>query len=595
MGMTPSSQIPQPPPQRDPDAQFDSLPGPLRTFLLSDGQFDDVKKLYDKYQFSDELLDKIVDLIGDIDFKYRPFSDLLPALINEIGLPADKAKQFAIELSGVRYLPIEALIEANVLKQIEEWGADPTKFATTKVAARKVTAEALTKEILADAELQLEPRIAQRLTFVLLSHTKGVRDTLETERMLGRDPKVGGVGLPKEVVQHLMRIIQVKMSNAFIVATMPKENPKPKSAISNQQSAISTPRGSNPKLQPAAPKERPTLKEAFPAAKKFSGGSQPPRDQSEEEEIAATRAAMPREPNKGDTALTNQRTQSIASILQASDVPKDDVSSRARLEKIADARLRDIRDSNETRATLSRPKESGGLGLPEAAASTLTNLIEAEFQALMGLGKAEKTRTQATNRVIKAKAITAKKIEQRAREETDRDARIHTLAATSKVLQEKEILLPENLETAIEKSEIKNQKSEINLRPVLSSASVGTNQKPRIEDVKPVRRVAGPIEELRTLSLTAFRRLSKDPKEATLKIRDRIDLQKEESFEQYQNAIRAWRASEPNQTYLALTREALASGKPVTDIMQAQAQASTPTLSPEEFHAILQLNSQLRM
>ena len=57
-------------------------------------------------------------------------------------------------------------------------------------------------------------------------------------------------------------------------------------------------------------------------------------------------------------------------------------------------------------------------------------------------------------------------------------------------------------------------------------------------------KLTGPVEELRAITLVDFRRLSRDPSEAAMKIKDKIDLLTGESFEKRSAGIAAWTASE---------------------------------------------------
>jgi hypothetical protein len=112
-------------------------------------------------------------------------------------------------------------------------------------------------------------------------------------------------------------------------------------------------------------------------------------------------------------------------------------------------------------------------------------------------------------------------------------------------------------------------------------------------DVAPAPRLTGPVEEIRSLTLVDFRRLSKDPSEATLKIKDKIDLLQEQSFDTKTQGIRAWTESGVNKQYLDLLRASL-EGRPVVDIIAEREAAGTPTLTKPEFDAIMTLNRILR-
>lgn len=101
----------------------------------------------------------------------------------------------------------------------------------------------------------------------------------------------------------------------------------------------------------------------------------------------------------------------------------------------------------------------------------------------------------------------------------------------------------------------------------------------------------GPIEELRTMTLTDFRRLNPSPDKAAERIREKIDLLRQESYEQEVAGIRAWRQGPVHQQYVTITTTALRDGKPV-DSLVAQ-QATGETMSLPEYRAVLALSRNL--
>jgi hypothetical protein len=129
------------------------------------------------------------------------------------------------------------------------------------------------------------------------------------------------------------------------------------------------------------------------------------------------------------------------------------------------------------------------------------------------------------------------------------------------------------------------------MRP--APASPGEGGKHRMDDVKPMARLTGPVEELRAITIVDFRRLSKDPVQAGTKIKDKIDLLAEQSYTRRTEAIAAWGASEVVRTYLELMGEGL-NGIPLKDAVAARQAAKKPYLTPEEFQAVSALSRQLR-
>jgi hypothetical protein len=121
-----------------------------------------------------------------------------------------------------------------------------------------------------------------------------------------------------------------------------------------------------------------------------------------------------------------------------------------------------------------------------------------------------------------------------------------------------------------------------------------TPAKPVMTDVTPTaQKLFGPAEELRAIGLKEFRQYSRDPREAIVKIKDKIDLLADQSFEKKTEGIKAWQASEANRTYLDLLRESL-EGTPVSDVIAAREARGEATLSKPEFDAIMAMNRQLR-
>ena len=127
--------------------------------------------------------------------------------------------------------------------------------------------------------------------------------------------------------------------------------------------------------------------------------------------------------------------------------------------------------------------------------------------------------------------------------------------------------------------------------PPLGTASFA--QRPKLEDVKTSPKLTGPVEELRAITIVDFRRLSKDPREACVKVKDKIDLLGEQSYTRRSEGIAAWTASEVTRTYLELMRESL-NGTPLQEAIAAREASKKPVLTAEEFRAVAELSRQMR-
>lgn len=130
-------------------------------------------------------------------------------------------------------------------------------------------------------------------------------------------------------------------------------------------------------------------------------------------------------------------------------------------------------------------------------------------------------------------------------------------------------------------------------KPAEAPAAASIAAAPGMADVKYTPKLTGPVEELRALLLKDFRRLSRDPREATLKLKDKIDLLEEQSFDIKTQGIKAWQDSEVNKLYLDILRKSL-EGKPVNDVIAEREAKGELTLNKAEFDAVMELNRKLR-
>ncbi len=123
-------------------------------------------------------------------------------------------------------------------------------------------------------------------------------------------------------------------------------------------------------------------------------------------------------------------------------------------------------------------------------------------------------------------------------------------------------------------------------RPVSDSGS-----KKKVEDIKVAPRVMGPIDELRHLSLVNFRRLSEEPDEATLKIRQKIELLEKDGYDKKIKGILAWKKSPVNRLYISLGQEAVRKGVSLQKIAEEKLEKNKESLSWEEVKAVMKLNA----
>ncbi len=126
------------------------------------------------------------------------------------------------------------------------------------------------------------------------------------------------------------------------------------------------------------------------------------------------------------------------------------------------------------------------------------------------------------------------------------------------------------------------------------TSPAGASRKPTLDDVKFVKNLYGPIEEMAYMTLIDFRRLGASIDERISKIEERIKLLESESYTKRIQAIEAWNKNEVNRFYRLLGQASMSEGRSIKEIVEARQKEGKPTLSLEEFEAVMDLNRKLR-
>lgn len=278
----------------------------------------------------------------------------------------------------------------------------------------------------------------------------------------------------------------------------------------------------------------------------------------------------------------------VKAIVSSSNITFTDTALQRRLETIISARLRDIRDETETKEMLVRGEKVGGLGLnAEQTERVLT---------LLGLAVREFTAEYNKIEEVKRKEFIKGQLEKEALRKMERERRER---AEREKLYARVTGVTPTIKTIKKPTAVGQQQQVISSRPTAtgqipdSKFQIPTT-KPRMEEIKFTPKIKGPVEELGTMVLEEFRRLSKDPKMAIEKIKDKLELLGEESFTKKTQGIAAWQESGVNKVYLNLLKESLNRGVAPIVVIEEYTQSAKPTLTKEEFTAIMELNRSLR-
>ncbi len=290
-----------------------------------------------------------------------------------------------------------------------------------------------------------------------------------------------------------------------------------------------------------------------------------------------------------------------------------------RFKQILKTYLRGIRDRLEVKQTLIKSFDLGGLSFDNDSAEKVMVLAENIInlpdvpaakpmqakKSIPGLAE-EKKQAVASLKNIGARdfeydlASLAKRQDKKqetaavkpaAKLDTD-----HELAPPTPALlpgQAPKIKVSSEKKTEPEKTTIQAQSQPVKIKNI-TRAQLEPENKVKIEDVKFVPRIMGPIEEFAYLDIINFRRLDKEPRQAAAKLQEKINLLEEENYTKKLEAIKAWRGSPLNKLYLEIGGLSISGGKAINVIIEERKRAGKDYLSSEEFEAIMDFNKALR-
>lgn len=255
--------------------------------------------------------------------------------------------------------------------------------------------------------------------------------------------------------------------------------------------------------------------------------------------------------------------ETAARILKASGVELKSDEQAKRILTILKSMLKDVRTDQSAIFTLKREFELGGAGLDAANSFKLAKITKEEIEA----DEKELRRMHLINK-SKEKNTADTQDSQEKKGTAIENAPPHSLQIIPQEPNQKQ-----NMETKIQP------------------------QKQVVDDIVLPQTLVSPTEELGNFRPIDFRRLSPKPALAASKIKDKINLLREDSFESYLNGIKAWRSSPIYRIYLNMLKFALQSGKieyanDAAADFKAPAAGAEPEelLTKDEVLAILKMN-----
>ena len=418
---------------------------------------------------------------------------------------------------------------------------------------------------------------ADRLVHLLGSFATDRIDYVRVTERLMRSPKVGGLAYDARVTDTLVEAIDAaRVGIIFVEPVLPRAEPKASTAQVPLKASINA--------LPVTASPHDLLS---------------PEDLKELEQVEtqlrahATQEIVPTKP---------QAETIIRTLIETTDLTFPDDVTRKRFLGALEARLAGIRDAYATRSFLETSAEEGGVGLSGAILAEVSQGIEhAVSDYEQAVFRLEQQKQEQARLVLKQKKLKG--------EDATKDLTKRYAGVTGQIPDESISPLtsdgarvslgssaspvhPEKYASAVAAAKKASQATPIFSQQTIPLSAQG--RRPLMQDVRFQRRLSGPVEEIRHMTLTDFRRLAEEPKKAAMRIVDKVGILEGSGYDQKILGIKAWRSSPLNQLYLETTQEALSSGLSIDQVVSARTKKGKETMSETELKAIVWLNSTLR-
>ncbi|MFA6017977.1 MAG: hypothetical protein WCT28_01300 [Patescibacteria group bacterium] len=574
----------------------------VQAFLMNGSVISVFEAILEKFALPKERAIELLDLTdavldGAVDLK-----EIAPMLQQAFGVEEERAVRMACDVVGFRLLPLEEFVP-NVVAQLTTWGADMSKYPKSRVGKVKMTPETLAAQIEDKLELDFSEVLVKRCGFLIGAYWRGEKTKESTLTFFSRATTIGGLGLSPEQSLNVLN------------------------AVDEQRDMIElTDGGSDHVGEPILNSGEEVLKEIEEDSSDFLGREKVQEDSdiktleispshevaAEVPVISAPEKVADRDGNwHAELREATKKAQQVArvsmdggGVAHQEDSVADRAVENARtiLQKLSISEqafreivlktIKGVRNLYQTRDVLARDLNVQGEDLEKiiAAVEEAQKLIVSRDENESISGR-EEDNVQIPDATLDKRFAALVKDAPRTHEEGVLPGSRVSLARTAEEEQTQQIKAVS--EEKLVEAAIASRPTPV--KPMLTVGSVAPAQHDRVlTDIQPVKRLIGPVDELRAMTPTEFRRLSSVPADAVQKIEDILSTLEAQSYEDRVKGIAAWHKSPMNQLYASMTTAALMRSVAVAEIAAKRRAAGEESLSPAEIRAVSSLNEKLR-
>ncbi len=363
-----------------------------------------------------------------------------------------------------------------------------------------------------------------------------------------------------------------------------------------------------PPQKPATPSPvtppRPSIPAPAPLPLTNTAPTQNYSDDDDQEIAAQTRRVQ----NISASSGTIDIDQLAQEVLTQHSVAFRDELLQKRAASLFKARLKGIRDTEDTKAMLMRAPKVGGLGLDPDLAANLAASLDQAAEKLKSRGAVRPPVPLAPMPMPPIPKVQAERpaamppITRGLQADNTSGTPVKPLpnfteaprVIAPQIKRPADIPMPKNQEPTPPPAPRPAPAPAVMPKPIITRER--QTDGPSMSDItRPTSTVMGPAGEMSSLTLMEFRRLGQGAADSARRLLDKFHHYQKESFPLWSDAVAGWRQSEVHRLYLDMGRQSLETGSPITQVIQERAKAGLPYLSEHEFSTVADLNRALQL
>ncbi len=283
--------------------------------------------------------------------------------------------------------------------------------------------------------------------------------------------------------------------------------------------------------------------------------------------------------------ITKEQEQNAVKEIMSQITLSLNEDQKRRLEHAVLSRLKSVRDAVDTRLALTRSKDTGGIGLTDSEASNVSILIEDYMKSSWPppfnpkIDIDEKKDNKNPTPLLLDDLISSGSIK-------EPDNILEIDADTKKTNKHGK---------AVKKKTEMEEKREAVLAKISEPEQKNEKKSLFAKKKKHAPRLVGPADELKDMTIDDWRSLYADEGDAKRGIKAKIERLGKDSFKKKLDGIKAWREGSIMKLYLDIGKMSIEGEKSVKEIIQNLKINGRPYLTDSEFHAIMDLNKDIRL